>query len=171
MVYYYLIVFYYLICLLNNSEVIIIIHNCQYKNRKILLMKKNIKIYQNKILAERFRILMGKHQITLKDISDATGCAISTVSTWRRGRPPRNKNIIKKISKIFKVSPDYLLGNSQEVFSNEKSANLENSAQIKDIEKKIKILIEHAQVQPNGLKILNNCLEKISKKFENKKIK
>ena len=171
MVYYYLIVFYYLICLLNNSEVIIIIHNCQYKNRKILLMKKNIKIYQNKILAERFRILMGKHQITLKDISDATGCAISTVSTWRRGRPPRNKNIIKKISKIFKVSPDYLLGNSPEVFSNEKSANLEDSAQIKDIEKKIKILIEHAQVQPNGLKILNNCLEKISKKFENKKIK
>ena len=61
-------------------------------------MKKNIKIYQNKILAERFRILMGKHQITLKDIADKTGCAISTVSTWRRGRPPRNKNIIKKIN-------------------------------------------------------------------------
>ena len=166
MVYYYLIVFYHLICLLNDFEVIIIIHNCQYKNRKILLMKKNIKIYQNKILAERFRILMGKHQITLKDIADKTGCAISTVSTWRRGRPPRNKNIIKKISKIFKVSPEYLVGDSQEIFANEKSAISENSAQIKDIERKIKILIKRAQLQPNGLKLLSDCLEEISLKFD-----
>ena len=109
---------------------------------------------------------MGKHQITLKDIADKTGCTISTVSTWRRGRPPRNKNIINKISKIFKVSPEYLVGDSQEIFANENSAISENSAQIKDIERKIKILIKRAQLQTNGLKILSDCLEEISLKFD-----
>lgn len=123
-------------------------------------MKKNIKIYQNKILAERFRSLMAKHQITLKDIAKHTDSAVSTVSTWRRGRLPRNQNTLKKISKLFGVSPKYLLGESQTIFSNEKQ-----SEEIKSVEKEFSKLLEVAKSQKDGLVQLHSALVKISKNF------
>jgi transcriptional regulator with XRE-family HTH domain len=57
----------------------------------------------------RFRLLMGYHDLTLRDISAVTGVAISTVSTWRNGRIPSARRTIEEIAKLFRVSPAYLV--------------------------------------------------------------
>ncbi|MDR0418019.1 MAG: helix-turn-helix domain-containing protein [Puniceicoccales bacterium] len=57
----------------------------------------------------RFRLLLGYHNLTLKDVSEATGAAISTISTWRNGRVPGTRAVIEKIAQLFHVSPFYLL--------------------------------------------------------------
>lgn len=57
----------------------------------------------------RFRLLMGYHNLTLRDISAVTGAAISTVSTWRNGRIPASRQTVESIAQLFKVSPAYLV--------------------------------------------------------------
>lgn len=57
----------------------------------------------------RFRLLLGYHNLTLKDVSEVTGAAISTVSTWRNGRIPSSQEVISKIAQLFHVTPAYLL--------------------------------------------------------------
>lgn len=57
----------------------------------------------------RFRLLMGYHNLTLKDIAAATQNAISTVSTWKNGRIPSSPETIKCLAKQFHVSPSFLL--------------------------------------------------------------
>jgi transcriptional regulator with XRE-family HTH domain len=57
----------------------------------------------------RFRLLLGYHNLALKDVSEATGAAISTISTWRNGRVPGTQVVIEKIAQLFRVSPAYLL--------------------------------------------------------------
>ena len=66
---------------------------------------------------------MGNRNIRLVDISKATNNAVSTVSTWRRGRYPRSADTIRKLAEIFSVSPEYLLygkcDGNEIIFSNE----------------------------------------------------
>ena len=59
--------------------------------------------------ALRFRLLMGYHDLTLKDIAEATRCAVSTVGTWKNGRVPSSPRAVEKLAEIFHVSVDYLL--------------------------------------------------------------
>jgi transcriptional regulator with XRE-family HTH domain len=61
----------------------------------------------------RFRILLEYHDLTLRDISDATGAAVSTVGTWRNGRIPSSEKIIEKIAKLFHVTKEYLLNGNK----------------------------------------------------------
>lgn len=89
---------------------------------------KHVKIYENVNFATRMRFLMGARNINLKDIAAATSCAVSTVSTWRRGRIPRNYKTLKKLAKALDVSEDFLLNGdtSIEIFSNEKTPDATN---------------------------------------------
>jgi transcriptional regulator with XRE-family HTH domain len=57
----------------------------------------------------RFRLLMGYHDLTLKDIATATQNAISTVSTWRNGRIPASSQAIERLAQQFHVSPSFLI--------------------------------------------------------------
>jgi transcriptional regulator with XRE-family HTH domain len=96
------------------------------KNEKILkipeIMTNAIEQEGSNGFGLRFRLLMGYHDLTLRDISAATGAAISTVSTWRNGRIPSARQTVESIAHLFKVSPAYLIygitqnthGNSQE---------------------------------------------------------
>ena len=63
----------------------------------------------DKEFAKRMRTLMGNRNIRLVDISKATNNAVSTVSTWRRGRYPRSIATIRKLAEIFSVTPEYLM--------------------------------------------------------------
>ncbi len=88
-------------------------------------MKKSVKKYSNADFAKRFRTLMGKSELTLAEISQITGRAISTVSTWRRGRLPRKASDIDALARTFDVSAHYLLYGghaSAEIFSNSRPA-------------------------------------------------
>ena len=125
-------------------------------------MQKNIKIYENKMLAERIRTLMGKHRITLVDMAKATGCAVSTASTWRRGRMPRKQSTLEKLATLLHVSPDYLLGKSNIIFSNEIPSNPQNKKLQSEIEQIFAKILENANGQPKKLEQLKDALIKIS---------
>jgi transcriptional regulator with XRE-family HTH domain len=65
----------------------------------------------------KFRILLGYYNLTLRDISEATGAAVSTVSTWKNGRIPSSEKTLEKIAKLFHVTKEYLVnGNALEPF-------------------------------------------------------
>ena len=117
------------------------------------------------MLAERIRTLMGKHQITLVDIAKATGCAVSTASTWRRGRMPRKQSTLEKIANLLNVSPDYLLGKSNIIFSNETPSNPQNKKLQSEIEQIFAKILENANGQPKKLEQLKDALIKISDKI------
>lgn len=95
------------------------------KNRKIPFFSKNpaYGVKADKDFARRFRTLMGHRLLTLKDISEQTGNAVSTVSTWRNGRLPKNKSTRMKVARIFGVSQSFLYEgkklDDEIVFSNE----------------------------------------------------
>ncbi len=85
-------------------------------------MKKDIKTYSNKIFARNFETFMFTKKLTLKDISEKTSLPLSTISTWRRGRIPRDPQALKKILKVFRVSRKKMLGaeiEQPEIFANE----------------------------------------------------
>ena len=117
------------------------------------------------MLAERIRTLMGKHQITLVDIAKATGCAVSTASTWRRGRMPRKQNTLKKLANLLNVSPDYLLGKSDIIFSNETQPTQQNKKLLSEIEQIFAKILENTNGQTSKLKELKETLIKISDKI------
>ncbi len=59
--------------------------------------------------ARRFRLLMGYHDLTLRDIAAATSCAVSTVGTWKNGRVPSETQTLERLARVFQVSVEYLL--------------------------------------------------------------
>ncbi len=59
--------------------------------------------------ARRFRLLMGYHDLTLRDIAAATHCAVSTVGTWKNGRVPSSRRTLERLAEIFHVDVEYLL--------------------------------------------------------------
>ena len=66
------------------------------------------KVNRNEGFGLRVRLLLEYHHLTLKDVALATGCAISTVSTWRNGRIPSSRQKMEKLAELFKVSPEFL---------------------------------------------------------------
>ena len=95
------------------------------KNRKIPFFPKSpiSGSKADKDFARRFRTLMGHRLLTLKDISEQTGNAVSTVSTWRNGRLPKSKGTRMKVARIFGVSQSFLYEgkklDGETVFSND----------------------------------------------------
>ncbi len=59
--------------------------------------------------ARRFRLLMGYHDLTLRDIATATDSAVSTVGTWKNGRLPSDAQTLEKLARVFHVSLEFLL--------------------------------------------------------------
>lgn len=106
-------------------------------------MRKNVKLYENKTFAERLRTIMGKRNVGLADIAAATGCAVSTASTWRRGRVPRDFGTIEDIARFLSVDAAYLTGELPDfpsVFSN--SARPPRTRLGDEIERHVVALVE-----------------------------
>lgn len=122
----------------------------------------------DKEFAKRMRTLMGNRNIRLVDISKATNNAVSTVSTWRRGRYPRKTETIRKLAEIFSVSPEYLMygkcNGDEMIFSNEISAEITrpSNAEEENIRKHLEAVIEDC----DGDKIiLAQILNRLYKEF------
>ncbi len=93
------------------------ITNVNKKVKKLHFMPFNCKNKEGKEFSSRFKILMTRRNLTLKDIAKSTGNAISTVSTWKNGRIPKNIKTRFLLADTFKVSVEYLFGSI--IFSNE----------------------------------------------------
>ena len=107
--------------------------------------------------AKRFRTLLGNRNLKLRDIAEATGCAISTVSTWKNGRRPKREATLIKLCGAFDVSPSYLLKGEKErseyIFSNDADDRIFRAAspEKSDIEEYVRQLIEAAEKREGGL--------------------
>ncbi len=127
-------------------------------------MRKNVKIYDNPLFAERFRTLMGKTNTNLQDIALLTGCAVSTASTWRRGRLPRNYETLEKIAELFKVDAEYLAGRSTDIFSNESDSSTEKK--LHDIlNKKFTDILRKSLDNKSNLLLIKETLDKLDEKI------
>ncbi len=125
-------------------------------------MKKNVKLYSNPLFAERFRTLMSNRNVRLNDIAEIAGCAVSTASTWRRGRMPRKYQTVEKIAEFLSVDASYLSGESDNggfmpLFSNSKPEG-EPTAIGREIRAHIEKLVAASDV--SALKRLKAELEK-----------
>ena len=106
-------------------------------------MSKTIKMYSDEKFAAKIRTLMGNQNVGLKDIAKATGCAVSTASTWRRGRIPRSPDVINKLAKCLGVDAEELLdGNTSGVIVFSNSHTPENEAERKCIEFFNRLILE-----------------------------
>ncbi len=122
-------------------------------------MKKDIKTYSNQTFAQNFKYFMFAKKLTLKDISEKTSLPLSTISTWRRGRVPRDPEALKKLLKLFKTSKREMLGTEIShpvIFANERPTNDDASTIVAQINRHIKILSTQASADKNLKKILSS---------------
>ena len=76
---------------------------------------------ENTEFARRVRLLMSKNGKTLAQIAEQTGNAVSTVSTWRRGRIPKSPRAKEMLAEALGATTDELYTfHSGEIFANEK---------------------------------------------------
>ena len=127
-------------------------------------MKKDMKLYSNRRFAENFRRLMFINRLTLKEISEATEVPVSTLSTWKRGRLPREGASISKLARLFNVSRDELIGGDKNsadrvIFVNERPAKA--FAIEGDIREHVEALIKAC----SGRAELAKLLKKLKKEF------
>ena len=69
------------------------------------LYKKNM----DEAFGMRFRMLAGYYNLTLKEIADKIGCAVSTVGMWSKGRIPASQEKVESLAQLLNVSPSYLV--------------------------------------------------------------
>ena len=61
-------------------------------------------------LFQRYETLRFEKGVSDKDVSDATGVAVSTLCEWRLNKTTPNVTNLTKLADYFKVSLDYLAG-------------------------------------------------------------
>ncbi len=131
-------------------------------------MKKDIKTYSNQTFAQNFKYFMFAKKLTLKDISEKTSLPLSTISTWRRGRVPRDPNALKKLLKLFKTSKHEMLETEISkpiIFANERPSNAKISVIVEQINAHIKAL----SMEVSGQEKLKQILSSLKKDFPLKK--
>lgn len=135
----------------------------QIVNQKIeffYFMKKSVKLYGNEGFSKRFKMLMTRNDLRLEDIASHTGNALSTVSTWKRGRLPKKDQILEKLAEIFDVPKDYLRFGDECVFANESAPA--DSLLRREIESYFELVLREASGQKGGLERVR---EKLAREF------
>ena len=77
----------------------------------------------------KLKKLRENKQLLQKDLGEILGVSASTIGMYEQGRREPDNTILKKISKYFKVSIDYLLDN--ETLNNSKQKELEEKETLK----------------------------------------
>lgn len=76
-----------------------------------------------KLVGERLSELRKDRGLKQKELADELGISVYTVSSYERNLSTPDDEMKIKIAKYFNVSVDYLLGTTQNQFSNEKSVS------------------------------------------------
>lgn len=64
------------------------------------------------MLEERLKLLRNQNNMTQKELARELGISPSTVGMYEKGNRTPAPDMLKKIAKLFDVSIDYLLGNT-----------------------------------------------------------
>jgi transcriptional regulator with XRE-family HTH domain len=108
------------------------------------------------------------NDLTLKEIAEKTSYPLSTISTWKRGRIPRDKSVLECLAKIFNTTTEQLFsnGNQFQVFANE--AQFERKQLTS--EQKLKEYIETLISQNDDI-LIKEIYQRLSTEFPVKKLK
>ena len=80
------------------------------------------------MLPERLKILRSEAKLTQKEIAEKLNISQKGYSYWERGEREPNNDSLQKLANLFKVTTDYLLGNT----------NIKNQKQFdEDLEKSL----------------------------------
>jgi len=94
-----------------------------------------------RLIGERLGELRKDRGLKQKELADKLGISIHTVSSYERNLSTPDDEMKIRIAKFFNVSVDYLLGTSQNQFSNDKTISrliiLDNlpQAAVKELDK------------------------------------
>ncbi|MCS0824613.1 helix-turn-helix domain-containing protein [Cytobacillus firmus] len=93
------------------------------------------------IIGERLKELRKKKKMTQKAVANIIGISNSTLCAYERSFRNPDTYTIDKISNLYGVSADYLLGRAEP--SSERNSGQDRSIQVKnDIAKRLEIIIE-----------------------------
>ncbi|WP_304341567.1 helix-turn-helix domain-containing protein [Metaclostridioides mangenotii] len=115
-------------------------------------------MYENNILKIRLKTLRNEFKLTQEDVARKVGLTKSAYGYYEQGKTIPDAQMIAKLSEIFNVTTDYLLG-----ISNIKNNNANNSygsqtdERISNIINKIKNMDEKSKEK--ALKMLDLLLE------------
>lgn len=100
---------------------------------------------------ERFKSLRKENRLTQGEVASSLNVSISTITMWETGHRHPTVSALLDISKIFKVSTDYLLGTSD---IRKTSDHLENTRYSIPITEKMAILDDYGK--KNVSLLINN---------------
>ncbi len=66
------------------------------------------------MFSERLKKLRNEYDLTLEEVSKKVGVHLSTIGSYENGTRTPDINMLQKLSNLFDVSTDYLLGKSNE---------------------------------------------------------
>ena len=117
----------------------------------------------NTIFAKRLKTLRLEAKKTQQDLADVLGVRRSTYGEYERGKimPPFDK--IEKLATYFKVSVDWLVGNTN--FKTYEEKYEVNEEALPDISKDMKLILEQLQNEQKALMFDGKALDDESREL------
>lgn len=114
-------------------------------------------------LGNRIRQLRKQNKMTQDDLKDKLSVAKSTISQYENDINKPDIEMLNKIAKIFDVSTDYLLGNTEECETLDKIFDREREVEIEELLKRFNVRLEGKELTQADKNIIIDVLRSIKK--------
>ena len=104
----------------------------------------------------RIQILRKENNLTQQDLAEKLGVSNKSISKYERGEREPDFNTLKKLSNIFNVSIDYLLGLSDN--KNGENVNTNTDADIALLAKNLYELDGNSHLSKKQIELIKNLL-------------
>lgn len=121
-------------------------------------------------ISEKIKILRTKLGVTQKHIASILGVDRSTYTYYELGKTVPNWSMIKRIAKVFKISPYNLLEDDNKYIASDISSSSKRRSNLYDLSNQEKKLVLSLRSLPEDeRKKVMKSIDKILKTLENKK--
>lgn len=121
-------------------------------------------------ISEKIKILRTKLGVTQKHIASILGVDRSTYTYYELGKTVPNWSMIKRIAKVFKISPYNLLEDDNKYIASDISSSSKKRSNLYDLSNQEKKLVLSLRSLPEDeRKKVIKSIDKILKTLENKK--
>ena len=121
-------------------------------------------------ISEKIKILRTKSGVTQQHIASILGVDRSTYTYYELGKTIPNWPMIKKIAKIFKISPYDLLEDDNKYIASDISLSYKKKSNLYDLSnQEKKLVLSFRSLPENERKKVIKSVDKLLKTLENKK--
>lgn len=121
-------------------------------------------------ISEKIKILRTKSGVTQQHIASILGVDRSTYTYYELGKTVPNWSMIKRIAKVFKISPYNLLEDDNKYIASDISSSSKRRSNLYDLSNQEKKLVLSLRSLPEDeRKKIMKSIDKILKTLENKK--